>query len=136
MNLAYDKGIKKMWILNVGDIKPCEYQIELFMDLAWDNESVRKDGVSKHLENFLIREFGYETGKSLSPVMEEHYRLSFIRKPEFMGNTRVEESDPKYKIITDLHWDEEYINNRLDDYNKLAGKVENISKSVDRKSVV
>ena len=26
MKLAYDQGIQKMWILNVGDIKPAEYQ--------------------------------------------------------------------------------------------------------------
>ncbi len=38
MKLAYDRGIQKMWILNVGDIKPAEYQIELFMDMAWNIE--------------------------------------------------------------------------------------------------
>ena len=31
MSLAYERGIQKMWILNVGDIKPAEYQIELFL---------------------------------------------------------------------------------------------------------
>ena len=34
MKLAYDRGIQKMWVLNVGDIKPAEYQIELFLDMA------------------------------------------------------------------------------------------------------
>ncbi|MCS2523377.1 glycosyl hydrolase 115 family protein [Bacteroides ovatus] len=40
MKLAYDRGIQKMWILNVGDIKPAEYQIELFMDIYWNIEAV------------------------------------------------------------------------------------------------
>ncbi|MCS2681164.1 glycosyl hydrolase 115 family protein [Bacteroides ovatus] len=40
MKLAYDRGIQKMWILNVGDIKPAEYQIELFMDILWNIEAV------------------------------------------------------------------------------------------------
>ena len=91
MKLAYDRGIQKMWILNVGDIKPAEYQIELFLDMAWDIEKVAKGGVWTHLESFLKREFGESIGKTLCPVMNEHYRLAYIRKPEFMGNTRVEE---------------------------------------------
>lgn len=41
-----------MWILNVGDIKPAEYQIELFLDMAWDIEKVAKGGVGAHLESF------------------------------------------------------------------------------------
>ena len=52
MKLAYDRGIQKMWILNVGDIKPAEYQIELFLDMAWDIEKVAKGGVGTHLESF------------------------------------------------------------------------------------
>ena len=36
MSEAYRHGIRKMWVLNVGDIKPAEYQTELFLDMAWD----------------------------------------------------------------------------------------------------
>lgn len=71
MKLAYDRGIQKMWILNVGDIKPAEYQIELFLDMAWDIEKVAKGGVWTHLESFLKREFGESIGKTLCPVMNE-----------------------------------------------------------------
>ncbi len=130
MNLAYDKGIQKMWILNVGDIKPCEYQTELFLDLAWDIEGTREKGVKKHLENFLSREFGESAGKELLPVMEEHYRLSYIRKPEFLGNTRVEEQDPKYKIVSDLEWSEEYIRCRLNDYSDISDTVDKINEKI------
>lgn len=34
--LAYVNGIERMWILNVGDLKPMEYPISLFMDMAWN----------------------------------------------------------------------------------------------------
>ena len=36
MKEAYERGIQKIWILNVGDIKPIEYQTELFLDMAWN----------------------------------------------------------------------------------------------------
>ena len=127
MKLAYDKGIQKMWILNVGDIKPSEYQIELFMDMAWNIDEVTAKGVSGHLYNFLQREFGDEVGQRLLPVMNEHYRLAFIRKPEFMGNTREEEwNNPVARVVKDLHWSESQINGRLTDYKRISDEAERI----------
>lgn len=126
MKLAYDKGIRKMWILNVGDIKPAEYQIEMFMDMAWDMDKIEKLGVNGHLENFLCREFGKTVGRQLLPVMNEHYRLAFIRKPEFMGNTREEEwNNPTAQIVKDLPWSDNFISQRLSDYRVISDKVEN-----------
>lgn len=83
MSEAYRHGIRKMWVLNVGDIKPAEYQTELFMDMAWDMDGVSEQGPREHLHNFLAREFGSRKADRLLPVMDEHYRLAFIRKPEF-----------------------------------------------------
>ena len=51
-------GIQKMWILNVGDIKPAEYQVELFLDMAWNLEEVKQQGIAAHQRHFLEREFG------------------------------------------------------------------------------
>jgi len=36
MRQACETGIRKIWITNVGDIKPIEYQTELFLDMAWN----------------------------------------------------------------------------------------------------
>ena len=131
MTTAYDQGIQRIWVLNVGDIKPAEYQMELFMDMAWDIESVRQIGYTQHLCHFLKREFGNKTGKRLLPVMQEHYRLSHIRKPEFMGGTRTEESDHQYwNSIRDLPWSETYINQRLTDYQAIADLVEKLAKDI------
>ena len=113
MKLAYDQGIQKMWILNVGDIKPAEYQIELFMDMAWNLDKVSSEGVTVHLKHWLERELGTSCAKAVLPVMQEHYRLAHIRKPEFMGNTREEENNPIYRVVKDLPWSEREINERL-----------------------
>ena len=113
MKQAYDQGIQKMWILNVGDIKPAEYQIELFMDMAWNLDKVSSEGVTAHLKHWLERELGTSCAKAILPVMQEHYRLAHIRKPEFMGNTREEEKNPVYRVVKDLPWSEREINERL-----------------------
>lgn len=130
MKLAYDRGIQKMWVLNVGDIKPAEYQIELFLDMAWNIDEVNEIGVTAHLKSWLEREFGSNCAEELLPAMEAHYQLSYIRKPEFMGNTREEERDPKYKVIKDLPWSEQTISERLRSYTVLSDVVERMESNI------
>lgn len=133
MKEAYDCGIQKIWILNVGDIKPIEYQTELFLDMAWNIDQVIEEGVSGHLCNFLKREFGEAIGEDLLPVMMEHYRLSYIRKPEFMGNTREEEYHTNaYRIVKDMPWSRSYINKRLEDYQVISDKVEKLASRIQQ----
>ena len=136
MKQAYDQGIQKMWILNVGDIKPAEYQIELFMDMAWNLDKVSSEGVTAHLKHWLERELGTSCAKTILPVMQEHYRLAHIRKPEFMGNTREEEKNPVYRVVKDLPWSEREINERLNAYSELSETVEKAASKVpaDRQS--
>lgn len=136
MKQAYDQGIQKMWILNVGDIKPAEYQIELFMDMAWNLDKVSSEGVTAHLKHWLERELGTSCAKAILPVMQEHYRLAHIRKPEFMGNTREEEKNPVYRVVKDLPWSEREINKRLNAYSELSETVEKAASKVpaDRQS--
>lgn len=132
MKLAYDKGTRDLWILNVGDIKPAEYLIELFLDMAWDINAIENniDGLDKHLYTWFQREFGEQNAKELLPVMNEYYRLAYIRKPEFMGNTREEEKDPKYKIVSDLPWSKEYIQKRIAQYEVISDKVISLSANI------
>ena len=114
-----------MWILNVGDIKPAEYQIELFMDMVWNIEAVvlgRSDLSSETLAGTGIGSFvrkGSITCDAGTLSSGTH-----IRKPEFMGNTREEEKDPVYRVVKDLPWSEKEINGRLQAYDKLSETVE------------
>ena len=123
MQTAYNNGMRKIWILNVGDIKPAEYQTEMFMDLAWEGEM----NPSIHLQNFLQREFGKEIAERLMPIMNEYYRLAYIAKPEFLGGTRTEESDRKYwNTVRDLPWSDDYCKRRIASYEVLEEEIERI----------
>lgn len=126
MTEAYDRGIQKMWIINVGDIKPGEYLLELLMDMAWDLDGVRHIGWQEHNRRFLTREFG-KHGNELHKVMKEYYRLNHIRRPEFLGNTRTEEKAPIWKTTKNLPWDETYMKDRLDTWKKLSDQVERLA---------
>ena len=60
LTLAADYGLDRMWILNVGDLKPMEYPITLFMDMAWNPRSVSRDVVATHTRPFCRQQFGDE----------------------------------------------------------------------------
>ena len=99
--------------------------------MAWNIEEVNKEGVSAHLSNFLCREFGEKVGRELLPVMQEHYCLAHIRKPEFMGNTREEEYHTNdYRIVKDMPWSKEYILQRLSDYQTVSDEAERLSAQI------
>lgn len=38
MTMAYEYGVRDIWIVNVGDLKPMEFPLSYFMDLAYDFE--------------------------------------------------------------------------------------------------
>src|SRR5690606_18551289 len=109
-----------------GDIKPAEYQIELFLDMAWDIDQVNRLGVNQHLTNWLGQKFGPKLAKPLAAMQPEYYRLAYIRKPEHMGNPRTEEREPMTKVVKDLDWSEADIRARLQDYATIELQAERI----------
>lgn len=87
---AYRHQARREWIVNVHDPKAAAYQLELFLDMAWDIDMVHANTLEQHLHRWLVREFGDEAGRRLLPVMKEYYRLAGIRKPEHMGWSQIE----------------------------------------------
>ena len=87
---AYDHQMRKLWIANVHDPKVAGYDLELFLDLAWNIDCVSHSTLNDHLHAWLCRQFGEEAGQRIFPAMHEFYRLCGERRPEFMGWTQVE----------------------------------------------
>lgn len=123
MTKAYENGAKKMWIVNVGDIKPAEYDTEFFLDLAWNINSIKSDGINDYLKKWISREFTGNIASELSFVLNEYYRLAFIRKPEYMGWSQTEPTTPVK--LSDFSAKESQ--NRITAYNNLIQKVDSLS---------
>lgn len=123
MTKAYENGAKKMWIVNVGDIKPAEYDTELFLDLAWNINSIKSDGINDYLKKWISREFTESIASELSFVLNEYYRLAFLRKPEYMGWSQTEPTTPVK--LSDFSAEESQ--NRIKEYDNLIQKVDSLS---------
>ena len=90
MKAAYDHNVRKMWLVNVHDLKVAGYDLELFLDMAWNINSVKSNTINAHYQAWLCRQFGENVGRKLFPVMQEFYKLCGERRPEFMGWSQVE----------------------------------------------
>jgi hypothetical protein len=85
MTKAYDHNARKYWVLNVGDLKPAEIDIDYFMQLAWDEPGMAKVSQRDFLEHWAVEQFPVSSAHGIADVMMRYYQLNFVRKPEFMG---------------------------------------------------
>ena len=69
LQLAYQNGIDRLWILNVGDIKPMEYPITLFMDMAWNPDAVTADVTASHTTAFCRQLWGTDQAEEASRIL-------------------------------------------------------------------
>ena len=85
MTKAYAYGARKIWILNVGDIKPAEADIDYFLDLAWDEPKTEKLDQHAFLRQWSAAQFPAAQAGAIGDLLDRYYQLNFERKPEFMG---------------------------------------------------
>jgi hypothetical protein len=132
---AYKTNSRELWILNVGDLKPAEYNMQLFLDMAYDiNNFQDPNYVDKHMQTFYSNAFGDKYGKSIAAIKQEYYNLAFERKPEFMGWSQTE---PTTQIDTTAYdafsWGDE-VKTRIKEYDELGENVEQLLKEIPNTS--
>ncbi len=87
MGQARECGVSDLWIVNVGDIKPLEYPLNFFMDLAYDYEKWSEDYAS-YPGYFAAKQFpeaDKETVSAAASILEDYSRLNSVRRPETIG---------------------------------------------------
>ena len=82
LNQAYQSGIDRIWIINVGDLKPKEMPISFIMDYAWKPESVKPGDEQAWLETFVASMFGDSVAKEAADIIAQYSKLNLLRKPE------------------------------------------------------
>ncbi|MDT0688928.1 glycosyl hydrolase 115 family protein [Salegentibacter sp. F188] len=134
MMKAYQTGNKKIWILNVGDIKPAEYNMQLFMDMAYDATKFEDpEYVTEHLKSFYSSTFGKDFGSKIANLKMAYYQLAFERKPEFMGWSQTEPTtQTDTTAYSPFYWGDE-ISKRIKSYNELEENAEEIKQQLASK---
>ena len=131
MRQAYDHNMRKIWIANVHDPKVAGYDLELFLDLAWNINCTTSETVADHYKQWLTNQFGASAANFLFPAMSKFYRLCGERKPEFMAWSQTELSNRKIyergvSPIRNTEFSHEFgdeMQRYLDDYEAIAKTV-------------
>lgn len=87
MHLAYTYEANQIWVVNVGDLKPMEYPIEFFLNMAWNPEAWPKERIPEFAKLWAEREFGKEHAQEIATIMTGYTRHNLQRKPELQDAT-------------------------------------------------
>ncbi|WP_294607609.1 glycosyl hydrolase 115 family protein [uncultured Bacteroides sp.] len=127
---AYDATADRIWLLNAGDIKSCEFAVDYFLTMAFDIDSFNFERAANYRTEWLCGMLGDQYRSEYQDVVDSFYKLAFTRKPEFMGWG--------YQWTTDKHGKERNtdtdfsltnyreVDNRLSEYRRIGSVVEKI----------
>jgi len=84
MHLTYRHGVDRIWIVNVGDLKPMELPISFFLDYAWNPEALSTDRLFEYTREWAVEQFGETDADAIAEILTEYPRLNARRKPELL----------------------------------------------------
>ncbi|MBN2425182.1 MAG: glycosyl hydrolase 115 family protein [Calditrichaceae bacterium] len=114
MNLAYQWGVKQIWLVNVGDIKPMELPISFFLDFAWNPEAIKAGDLPQYYIDWAEQQFGNDHAKEIAEILSLYTKYNARRTPEML-------KPDTYSLINYREAD-----TIVDDYKKLAEKSKKI----------
>jgi hypothetical protein len=111
MDLAYQRGARALWIVNVGDIKPMEFPLGFFMEHAWNPEVMTLDAMASYPERWARATFGPKQAKAIGDLVTRYSQLAALRKPELLdarsfplGESTVPKLDGgEFGVLVDRH---------------------------------
>lgn len=84
MDLTYRRGAKTLWVVNVGDIKPMEYPISFFLQMAWNPEDMTLDALNAYPQQWAAATFGPSQAKAIASILTRYSQFAARRKPELI----------------------------------------------------
>ena len=108
MTLTYEAGVRDLWIVNVGDIKPMELPMSFFLDLAWNPEAVGADDLPRYYARWAAQQFGEEHAPAIAEMLALYTKYNARRTHEMLA-------PDTYSIAN--HREADRV---VEDYNRLA----------------
>ncbi|WEK20181.1 MAG: glycosyl hydrolase 115 family protein [Candidatus Pedobacter colombiensis] len=134
MMKAYQTKSNRLWVLNIGDIKPGEYNMQLFLDMAYKVGPFKDSNYSKtHLQQWIVNIFGDKKATEITDILWQYYQLAFERKPEFMGWSQTEPTTKtNYTDYNHFYYGDE-AQRRIDHYEQLTERVKALRAEISGK---
>lgn len=102
MSLTYRHGVKELWVVNVGDLKPMEYPIQFFLDMAWNPDRFNENNLLEHTEAFCAEQFGKQYAKEAARLINLYTKYNRRVTPELLNaKTYSLHNYNEFKRVTD-----------------------------------
>lgn len=82
MNLTYEHGVNKVWVINVGDLKPMEFPISFFLDMAWNPKQFNAGNLMEYTEKWASEQFGAQYSKEIARMINLYAKYNRRVTPE------------------------------------------------------
>jgi hypothetical protein len=76
LQLTYSYGVDKVWILNVGDLKPNEYPMDFFLNMAWNPTSFNENNLDEYARKFCEEQFGKEESIEAAEILSTYCKYN------------------------------------------------------------
>lgn len=100
LQATFDYGVDKLWILNVGDIKPHEFQTTFFMDMAWNPKKFNADNLLDYTKEFYSNTFGTDRGAEIADIMDTHNKYTAYMNAELINSRAFNLESGEYERVT------------------------------------
>lgn len=114
MHLTYKYGVDRIWIVNIGDIKPMEFPIEFFLDFAWDPDKITADMLPDYTKRWAEEQFASKYENEIAEIMNLYTKFNSRKKPEMLFADT-------YSLVDYKEWE-----TVANDFNNISAKAENI----------
>lgn len=85
MNLTYEHGVDKVWVVNVGDLKPMEFPISFFLDMAWNPKQFNAGNLMDYTEKWASEQFGAQYSKEIARMINLYAKYNRRVTPETLN---------------------------------------------------
>ena len=85
MHAAYATGANRIWIVNVGDLKPMELPISFFLDYAWKPDAWPAERLPDYTREWAEQQFGAGHAREIADVVTRYLKFAGRRKPELLS---------------------------------------------------
>ncbi len=118
---AYEEGIRKLWVMNVGAMKPLEQEISFYLRYAWEigKENALTDDVDAFVEDWINKTFSGNMGKEVAGMLNDFSQLTNVRKVENMDYDAFSQTAYGDEAVVRIHKYEELFEKGNALYNSL-----------------
>jgi hypothetical protein len=122
MRLTYEYGVREIWLVNVGDLKPMDLPINFFLDYAWNPDKITVRDLPEYYTRWADAQFGGKYAEEIGDILALYTKYNARRKPELL--------EPTTYSLTNFNEAESVV----EDYNSLFDKAKSIGEKLPKEA--